>query len=147
MTVEEIAALPVRALAEPQGTHLYLWSTTRFLRPAFDVLDAWGFRYGQTLVWGKPPSRSFLGGSFHTNVEFVLFGRLGALGHRSKHPSSWWSWPRPGYGSHSRKPEAFLDIVEQVSPGPYMELFARRDRLGWDTWGNESLGTVELPAA
>jgi N6-adenosine-specific RNA methylase IME4 len=56
----------------------------------------------------------------------------------------WFTWPR---GKHSQKPEAFLDLVEQVSPGPYVELFARRDRLGWDTWGNESLGTAEMEAA
>lgn len=48
----------------------------------------------------------------------------------------WFQWPR---GAHSAKPEAFLDLVEQVSPGPYLELFARRNRLGWDTWGNECL--------
>ena len=42
------------------------------------------------------------------------------------------------------KPEAFLDLVEAVSPGPYLELFARRNRLGWDTWGNESLEHVSL---
>lgn len=47
--------------------------------------------------------------------------------------SSWWSWPRPS--GHSTKPPAFLDIVEQVSPGPYVELFARAPRLGWDSWG------------
>lgn len=46
--------------------------------------------------------------------------------------STWWQWPR---GSHSVKPAAFLDIVEQVSPGPYVELFARQPRLGWDAWG------------
>jgi hypothetical protein len=45
---------------------------------------------------------------------------------------SWWEWPR---GAHSEKPAAFLDIVEQVSPGPYVELFARSPRLGWDSWG------------
>jgi N6-adenosine-specific RNA methylase IME4 len=56
----------------------------------------------------------------------------------------WFLWPR---GRHSEKPEAFLDLVERMSPGPYVELFARRDRLGWDTWGNESLGTAEMPAA
>lgn len=54
----------------------------------------------------------------------------------------WWEWPR---GKHSEKPEAFLDLVEQVSPAPRVELFARRDRLGWDTWGDESLGTAEMP--
>jgi N6-adenosine-specific RNA methylase IME4 len=58
-------------------------------------------------------------------------------------PGRWFQWPR---GAHSAKPEAFLDLVEQVSPGPYVELFARRDRLGWDTWGNESLGTAEMVA-
>jgi N6-adenosine-specific RNA methylase IME4 len=55
----------------------------------------------------------------------------------------WWEWPR---GEHSAKPEAFLDIVEQVSPGPYLELFARRARFGWDYWGDQSLGTAELAA-
>ena len=55
----------------------------------------------------------------------------------------WFTWPR---GEHSAKPEAFLDMVERVSPGPYLELFARRQRFGWDTWGNEALEHVEIPA-
>ena len=55
----------------------------------------------------------------------------------------WFQWPR---GPHSAKPEAFLDLVEQVSAGPYVELFARRARFGWDYWGDESLGTAELAA-
>ena len=57
--------------------------------------------------------------------------------------STWFTWPR---GRHSAKPDAFLDLVEQVSPGPYLELFARRNRLGWDTWGNEALCHVSLEA-
>jgi N6-adenosine-specific RNA methylase IME4 len=36
-------------------------------------------------------------------------------------------------------------MVEQVSPGPYLELFARRARFGWDYWGDESLNTAEFP--
>jgi N6-adenosine-specific RNA methylase IME4 len=47
---------------------------------------------------------------------------------------------------HSAKPEAFLDVVEQVSPGPYLELFSRRARLGWDTWGDEALHGMEALA-
>lgn len=58
--------------------------------------------------------------------------------------SRWYQWPR---GEHSAKPEAFLDLVEQVSPGPYLELFARRARFGWDYWGDQSLGTADMPAA
>jgi N6-adenosine-specific RNA methylase IME4 len=60
-----------------------------------------------------------------------------------RHDSSWWEWPVAG---HSRKPDAFLDMVEQVSRGPYLELFARRQRLGWDTWGDEALEHVEMEA-
>jgi N6-adenosine-specific RNA methylase IME4 len=58
--------------------------------------------------------------------------------------TSWFQWPR---GAHSAKPEAFLDLVEQVSPGPYLEMFARRARFGWDYWGDESLGTATLEAS
>lgn len=62
-----------------------------------------------------------------------------------RQPSSWFTGPR---GKHSAKPEAFIDLVEQVSPPPYVELFARRQRLGWDTWGNECFNTArfEVPA-
>ncbi len=55
--------------------------------------------------------------------------------------ASWYLWPR---GEHSAKPEAFYDLVEQVSPGPFVEMFSRRARLGWDTWGNEALGHLEI---
>jgi N6-adenosine-specific RNA methylase IME4 len=57
--------------------------------------------------------------------------------------TTWFGWKR---AAHSAKPEAFLDLVEETSPGPYLELFARRNRLGWDTWGNEALEHVELGA-
>lgn len=53
----------------------------------------------------------------------------------------WWQWKR---GKHSAKPEQFQDIVEQVSPAPRIELFARRQRPDWDTWGNECRKDVEL---
>jgi N6-adenosine-specific RNA methylase IME4 len=58
-----------------------------------------------------------------------------------RHPTCWFQWKR---GAHSQKPEHFLDLVEQVSPGPYVELFARRHRMGWDVWGNESANTATL---
>lgn len=51
----------------------------------------------------------------------------------------WFQWPR---GKHSQKPEHFIDLVEQVSPSPYVELFSRRHRLGWDTWGMEAANTA-----
>ena len=54
----------------------------------------------------------------------------------------WFEWPRNG-NLHSAKPEAFYDLVESVSPGPRLELFARRNRLGWDTWGDEAFEHVD----
>lgn len=45
---------------------------------------------------------------------------------------------------HSRKPEGAQDLIERISPGPYLELFARRQRLGWDTWGDQALAHVAL---
>jgi N6-adenosine-specific RNA methylase IME4 len=56
---------------------------------------------------------------------------------------TWFCAPR---GAHSAKPDLFMDLVEGMSPGPYLEMFARRDRLGWDTWGNECLGTAQMAA-
>lgn len=54
---------------------------------------------------------------------------------------TWYAAPR---GEHSEKPELFLDLIEQMSPPPRLELFSRRARLGWDVWGDESLGTAEM---
>lgn len=51
---------------------------------------------------------------------------------RERVPTTWFTWPR---GPHSEKPAAFLDVVESMAPGPYVELFARQPRLGWDHWG------------
>jgi N6-adenosine-specific RNA methylase IME4 len=146
MTLEAISALPVGEMADPAGCHLYLWTTNRYLNAAFDIARAWGFKHGQTLVWAKRPIASILGGAFGSNLEFCLFCRRGTLRHKRKVHTAWFEWSRAGIGNHSRKPEAFLDLVEQVSPGPYLELFARRQRLGWDTWGDEALNHVVLQA-
>jgi N6-adenosine-specific RNA methylase IME4 len=140
MTVEEIAAIPVREWAA-KDAHLYVWTTQRYLLDTYPIVEAWGFRPSSLLAWCKP-SRGFgLGGTFQSNLEFVLFCRRGSLKAMQRVPSQWFQWPR---GPHSAKPEAFLDMVESTSPGPRLELFARRARFGWDYWGNESLGTAEV---
>jgi N6-adenosine-specific RNA methylase IME4 len=143
MTVEQIAALPVASLAEPDA-HLYLWTTQRYLWGARVIAEDWGFTPIKLLTWCKPPTGFSMGGAWGNASEFCLFARRGSLRTQARIPRDWWEWPRT---AHSAKPEAFLDLVEQVSPGPYVELFARRDRLGWDTWGNESLGTAKGWAA
>jgi N6-adenosine-specific RNA methylase IME4 len=142
MSVEEISRLPVKELASPDA-HLYLWTTQRYIWVARAIVRAWGFEPSSILTWCKPPHGFSLGGTFGTASEFCLFARRGSLKALSRVNRDWWEWSRT---EHSAKPEAFLDIVEQVSPGPYLELFARRQRLGWDTWGNQALEHVTVEA-
>lgn len=155
LPVDAIAALPVDALAEDDA-HLYLWTTNRFLRDAYDVVDAWGFTFSTLLTWCKSPMGLGLGGAYTVTTEYVLFARRGKLQPWGRWDTTWFNFKRPHNGSgkfgmnggpvHSAKPDGFLDVVEQVSPGPWVELFARRARFRWDYWGDESLGTAELVA-
>ena len=151
LSLPEIAALPVPDLAEADA-HLYLWTTQRYLHESFHIVEGWGFKVSATLTWCKKPM-GFMGGAFRSSTEFCHFARRGALAHKTQSPTRWFTWGRVGWtqsdphAKHSRKPEAFLDVVESVSPGPYLELFARRQRLGWDTWGNEALEHVTLETA
>jgi N6-adenosine-specific RNA methylase IME4 len=147
MSLDAIKALPVADLAEPDA-HLYLWTTNRFLEDAWDVARAWGFKPSTLLTWCKAPMGIGLGGAFTITNEYVLFARRGSLKPLQRMDSTWWQFKRPyndnGAPAHSRKPDGFLDVVEMVSPAPRLELFARRQRLGWDTWGNEALGHIEI---
>ena len=131
MREADIAALDVDSLAS-EAAHLYLWTTSFHLPKAEQIASAWGFRRSQVLVWCKPRHGLGPGGAFANTTEFVLFCRRGGLPHNERIDSTWWEWPR---GPHSVKPAAFFDLVERVSPGPYVELFARQPRLGWDSWG------------
>ena len=141
MTLDELAALP--DICEPfracTNAHLYLWTTTGFLRESFDLLDAWGFTYKTNLVWVKP--QIGLGNYFRTSHEHVLFAVKGGAGRTmSRDIPSWFKAKRE---RHSKKPDAFFDLVEASSPGPYLDVFARprQGRFGageWDYWGNES---------
>lgn len=142
MSVEEIAGLPVRDLAE-KSAHLYIWTINAYVEDTYEIARLWGFRPSTLMVWCKTPNGIGLGGTYSPTTEYVLFCRRGVCPAKKRVDTTWWHWPR---GAHSAKPDAFLDLVEQVSPGPYLELFARRQRLGWDTWGNEALCHVDLQA-
>lgn len=146
MSVDEIKQLPVADLAE-NNAHLYLWATNRYLEDAFSIVRAWGFKPSTTLVWAKTPIGGGMGGAFGITTEFVIFARRGILAAKSRAVGTWYQWKRPyenGHLVHSRKPAGMQDLVEQISPGPYLELFARRQRIGWDTWGNEALEHVSF---
>jgi N6-adenosine-specific RNA methylase IME4 len=139
MAVEEIAAMPVRSLAEDDSA-LFVWTTHRYLADTPGIAESWGFKPVKLLTWAKSPTGFSVGGTFGNATEFVLYARRGRNIATSRVSRDWWNWPR---GAHSAKPEAFLDVVEQTHPGPYAELFARRARLGWDyPIGDQALGGI-----
>lgn len=140
MSIDEIAALPVRELADKRA-HLYIWTINAYVEETYEIARLWGFKPSTLLTWCKTPNGLGLGGAYSLTTEHVLFARRGVLAATDRLDTSWFHWKR---GPHSAKPEAFLDIVERVSPAPRLEMFARRQRLGWDTWGNEALEHVEI---
>lgn len=144
MTVEQIEALPVCNLAESDSM-LFVWTTNLYLPQVFGIVAAWGFAYRQTLVWHKTGNPSPFGGSVAPNhAEYLIVAAKGKPEITGRLAGSVIAAQKPY--AHSRKPECFLDYIEQVSPGPYLELFARRQRIGWDVWGNEVDSHVEMPA-
>ena len=129
MTLDAITAMPVAELAADDA-RLYLWVTNRYLRHAWDVVEAWGFTPGdRVLVWCKSPRATT-----PVTTEFVLIAKRGKPPRLPWHGTTWFQWPHQR--GHSTKPAAFGDLVESWSPGPYLELFARAPRLGWDSWGH-----------
>lgn len=144
MTVDEIKGLPVSGIAD-DDCDLYLWTTQKYLPDAFEVMKAWGFKYCQTLTWCKTPRGTGQGGLFCPTTEFLLLGRKGKMPKKKRNDSTWWNVKRTAV--HSKKPEFFQDLIESVSDGPRVELFARRAREGWDVWGNEVECTAELGSA
>lgn len=148
MTIEAIAALAVRELVADDA-HLFLWIPDCHLIEGHGALvaRAWGFEPGRTFIWKKT---GFGLGTFpRPQHEAVIVCRRGRLPFGVRNVGSVQEWPRVyegGAPKHSAKPPAFHDLIERVSPGPYLELFARAKRLGWHAWGNEVDSDVEMVA-
>lgn len=138
-----IASLPVSDLAESDA-HLYLWAPAKLNREGAGLatVRAWGFECVSEIVWAKP---NFGLGKFpRPQHEITLICRRGSLPFDANNEGSVQDWgPRR---RHSEKPDRSFDLWEKVSPGPYIELFARRQRFGWDSWGRECRCDIDLTA-
>lgn len=146
MTNEEIRDLPVVELAAPVS-HLFMWFTNpgiyggRFssITPE-DIAKSWGFQFQTILTWVKTTqagsvNRGGMGWYFRGATEHVLYATRGKAQIPSELREA--NVIMAEKSAHSRKPEAFFDLVERVTEGPYVELFARTSRSGWAVWGNE----------
>ncbi|GDY19321.1 hypothetical protein LBMAG56_06660 [Verrucomicrobiota bacterium] len=147
MELEEIFELPIPRLAAARS-HLYLWVPNALLAEGLEVMRRWGFTYKSNIVWhkirkdGGPDGRG-VGFYFRNVTELLLFGVRGSM--RTLPPGrTQVNFLATRKREHSRKPDEAYELIESCSPGPYLELFARFERPGWQQWGNED---VEANAA
>ena len=133
MSLDEILNEPVKQLIREQA-HLHLWTTNAFLREAFEVIHHWGFQYKSCLVWVKP--QLGMGNYWRVSHEYLLLGVRGNLTFSDRACRSWQLARRT---RHSRKPFLFRELIERVSPGPYLELYGREEQpnTGWTVYGNQ----------
>lgn len=145
MSLEEIASLPVEEIVAPQA-HLYLWVPNALLPDGLEVMNRWGFRYVSNIVWAKRrkdggPDGRGVGFYFRNVTELLLFGVRGTM--RTLAPArSQVNMIESRKREHSRKPDEQYRLIEDCSPGPYLELFARHAQEGWHVWGEESAHDV-----
>lgn len=152
MTDKDICAMPVGELAADDCV-LLMWATWPKLSEAcLPAMEAWGFDYITGFPWVKVTSVSNnLWGELEISVpygigfwargtsELVLIGKRG---NPKPPPNGFIGLLSPNL-YHSRKPESIYHYAEAM-PGPYLELFARRRRPGWDCFGNEVENSISL---
>jgi len=146
MGSEALAGLPVAEWAD-DNCILLMWATDPLLPQAFELIRAWGFTYKTVgFYWAKlnrsasgsaMTERSFftgLGYWTRANVEQCLLATRGKPKRRGRDVPRLVVAPRR---EHSRKPDEVYDRIERLADGPYLEMFARTRRPGWDSWGNQ----------
>jgi N6-adenosine-specific RNA methylase IME4 len=142
MSLEEICELPVSRICQ-ETAHLYLWVPNALLPEGLRVLQEWGFEYKSNIVWhkirkdGGPDGRG-VGFYFRNTTELVLFGTRGKNARTLPPARSQVNIIKTQKREHSRKPDEMYELIEECSPGPYFEMFARGSRPGWSTWGNQA---------
>jgi N6-adenosine-specific RNA methylase IME4 len=132
MKLEDIKNLKVQNLTEDNCV-LFLWTIQKYLKDAFDVMQEWGFKYQRTITWDKKNGMCLFG--FHHRTEFLLFGYKGKLPMYPKR-KTFPTLVEAKSKYHSNKPHIFREYIEEFG-NKKIELFARQQTEGWDTWGNE----------
>lgn len=147
MKLEDIMSLPVSDIAD-EKSHLYLWVPNALLPEGLEVMKSWGFEYKTNLIWekvrkdGYPDGRG-VGFYFRNVTEILLFGIKGSKNRTLDAGRSQVNLIRSMKREHSRKPDEFIDLIENCSSAPYLEIFARGDRNNWDMWGNQATDEYE----
>jgi N6-adenosine-specific RNA methylase IME4 len=131
MTQEELKAIEIPAA---ENCVMFLWTTHKFIWDAKELLDAWGFEYRSMLVWDK--QKIGMGNLIRMQCEFCLVGIKGKPVFKDNHSvRDLISEPRR---EHSRKPDAFYELVNDLCVGRKLDFFSREPREGWCSYGNDT---------
>ena len=154
MSIADLCAMPVSQIAAPDSV-LLMWATNPKLAEAMKLVTAWGFEYvtkmswvkisgnPQTNLWGEVEYKPHYGIGFWVRgcTEDILICKRG----NAKPPrENGWVGIISKQFHHSRKPDNLYEFAESMT-GPYLEMFARRRRAGWDVFGNEVESSIRLP--
>lgn len=140
LSLDAIKALPVAAHAATDCV-LLLWACDPLLPQALEVIDAWGFQYKTVgFYWtklNKSGNGVFMGLGYwgRCNPEQCLLATRGHPKRKSKNVPKLVQSPRR---EHSRKPDEVVERIERLLDGPYLELFSRQGRVGWDAFGDDT---------
>jgi N6-adenosine-specific RNA methylase IME4/ParB-like chromosome segregation protein Spo0J len=139
MALEDIKAMPVRDIAD-ENSILWLWTTNAHLRVAFEVVESWGFEYKTLLTWVK--DRVGTGDWLRGQTEHCILSARGRPVIQLVNQTTALNGIRR---EHSRKPEEFYALVDQLCPGSKVELFSRQERKGWRAFGIQTDKFLPLP--
>ena len=132
MTLKEISDL---RLPLAPDCHVFLWTTQRFLPDSLDLIEGWGLRYVCLYTWAKNGGFQPVGLPQY-NAQHVVYARHGTPKFTSqKAHRICFAAPRAG---HSVKPEEFYNMIRYVTDGPRLDMFARKQRIGYAVGGNEA---------
>lgn len=164
--INAVVAPLLQARMAKAGAHLYMWATNNYLEHALLLMRVWGYRYITPATWFKgrielvndysatrvlmrdtsgSDARLVLQmglGQYYRGVtEHCLFGVRGRIPYRllesGKRAQGVTGFLEKRTDVHSQKPKTMREMIERVSPPPYLELFAREPHTGWTVWGNE----------
>jgi N6-adenosine-specific RNA methylase IME4 len=119
------------------NSSLWLWTTHKFINESFDLMENWGFEYKISIAWNKV--KMGMGRWLRCQVEFCLLGIRGKPNWNLTNERDILEEKRR---EHSRKPDGFYELVEDITPGPlddtyYCDIFSREKRKGWAQIGME----------
>ena len=141
MTYDELREMPIKDISEKDCV-LFMWTTTPNIEQGLQLVKDWGFKYKTMITWEKV-NKDCMGYWFRVCTEHLIVAIKGNIkSFRSMERTCY----REARRKHSQKPEYFYPLIEKVTSGNRVELFARREREGWDVFGNEVSNSIKLNA-